>query len=85
MSDADKPQVAKASPFVLEMEPGTYFWCACGRSKNQPFCDGSHSGTSFSPVAFEVTEKKKVAWCGCKQSLKGCLCDGTHKKLAPPS
>ena len=77
----NKPVVAKVGPIPLEMEPGTYFWCSCGRSANQPFCDGSHKGTSFSPVKVEITEKKKVGWCGCKHSKKGHLCDGTHKSL----
>lgn len=77
----DEPEIPQKSPYVLEMEPGEYFWCACGRSQTQPFCDGSHSGTGFEPVRFEVTEKKKVAWCGCKRSSKGCLCDGAHRKL----
>ncbi|RIL12024.1 MAG: glutamate synthase [Proteobacteria bacterium] len=81
MADESKPNIAQRSPFVMEMEPGKYFWCACGRSKSQPFCDGSHKGSQFSPIAFEVTEKRKVAWCGCKYSAKGCICDGTHKRL----
>ena len=75
------PVIAQKSPYVMEMEPGTYHWCRCGRSKNQPFCDGSHAGTEFSPVELVVTEKKKVAWCGCKHSAKMPLCDGYHKKL----
>lgn len=78
MSD---PVVAQKSPYVLEMEPGTYFWCACGKSKKQPFCDGSHKGTEFSPVKVEVTEAKKMPWCGCKHSNKKPLCDGSHNKL----
>jgi CDGSH iron-sulfur domain-containing protein 3 len=77
----DKPEIAAKAPCIKEMEPGTYFWCACGRSKTQPFCDGSHRGTSISPVAHTVTVKGKVAWCACKHSKKGCLCDGTHKQL----
>ena len=81
MTETKSPEVPQKKPYVIEMEPGTYFWCACGRSKNQPFCDGSHSGTGFSPVTFEVTEKRKIGWCGCKQSAKGCLCDGAHKRL----
>ena len=76
-----KPEIPQKAPYVMEMEPGTYFWCACGRSKKQPFCDGSHSGSGMSPVSFEVTEKKKIAWCGCKHSSKVQLCDGSHKKL----
>jgi len=57
--------IAQRSPYVLELEPGTYWWCACGRSKNQPFCDGSHKGTGITPVKFEIKEQRKVALCGC--------------------
>ena len=83
MSDK-QPVIAKMGPYSMEMEPGTYYWCACGQSKNQPFCDGSHAGTEFSPEKFEVTEKKKVPWCGCKCSKKGAVCDGYHKNLKQP-
>ena len=78
-----QPTVAKAGPYSMEMEPGTYYWCACGLSKAQPFCDGSHKGTEFSPHKVELTEKKKVGWCGCKFSKKGHICDGSHKGLTP--
>jgi CDGSH iron-sulfur domain-containing protein 3 len=74
-------QIPQKSPYVMEMNPGTYHWCACGKSKGQPFCDGSHKGTPITPVAYEVKEKKKIAWCGCKHSKNGCLCDGSHKGL----
>ncbi|MBU2525104.1 MAG: CDGSH iron-sulfur domain-containing protein [Bacteroidetes bacterium] len=76
-----KPTIAQKAPYVLEVEPGTYFWCACGDSKNQPYCDGSHKGTDFIPVKEEITEAKRVAWCGCKVSGKTPFCDGTHKNL----
>ena len=78
MSD---PVVAQKSPFVLKVEAGTYYWCSCGRSKTQPFCDGSHQGTGLSPVKQEVATAKTVAWCGCKHSHTGCFCDGSHAKL----
>ena len=77
----EKPMIAERVPAVLELEPGTYHWCACGRSKNQPFCDGSHKGTGLSPVAFEITEKKKVALCQCKHTKNPPFCDGSHKNL----
>jgi CDGSH-type Zn-finger protein len=77
-----EPVVSQKSPFVQKVEPGTYFWCACGRSKGQPFCDGSHKGTGFAPLKVEITEAKTVAWCGCKHSKNGAFCDGSHSKLA---
>jgi len=63
------------------LDPGTYYWCACGRSRNQPFCDGSHPGTGFAPVQFTVDERKKLWLCGCKHSGTAPYCDGTHKSL----
>lgn len=76
-----EPEVAQTKPFVMEVEPGTYAWCACGRSDNQPYCDGSHKGSEFKPVIEKVEETKRVAWCGCKHSAKAPFCDGTHKNL----
>ncbi len=75
------PRVADTRPAVVELEPGTYYWCACGRSQNQPFCDGSHKVTEFRPVAFEITEKKKVALCMCKHTADRPFCDGTHRTV----
>ena len=75
------PVIADKKPMVMELEPGTYHYCACGTSKNQPFCDGSHKGTGLSPKSFEVTEKKKIAICMCRQSANGYQCDGTHASL----
>jgi len=77
----NKGKIAQKAPYVMDLQPGKYYWCACGESKNQPYCDGSHKGTTFSPVMTEITEAKKVAWCGCKQSAHGAFCDGTHKGL----
>ena len=76
-----EPAIAQKAPYVLELEPGSYWWCACGRSKNQPFCDGSHQGSDFQPVKIEVTEKEKFWLCGCKHSKDVPFCDGMHKKL----
>lgn len=76
-----KPVIAQKSPYVLTNEPGSYFWCACGRSSKQPFCDGSHKGTSFTPVKIVIDEEKKNAWCGCKHTKKPPFCDGSHAKL----
>ena len=78
MSD---PIVAQKFPFVQKAEPGVYFWCACGRSKGQPFCDGSHKGTGFAPFKTEIKEAKTVAWCGCRHTKSSPFCDGSHGKL----
>jgi CDGSH-type Zn-finger protein len=71
----------KRGPFAVELDSGTYWWCACGRSKNQPFCDGSHQGTPFAPIKVDLTERQKVWLCGCKRSASKPMCDGTHKQL----
>jgi CDGSH iron-sulfur domain-containing protein 3 len=76
------PHVCGKSPMVEEMEPGTYWWCSCGYSATQPFCDGSHKGKGFTPVKVEIAEKQKVAWCLCKQTKTPPFCDGSHAKLA---
>jgi CDGSH-type Zn-finger protein len=76
-----EPHIAAKSPKVMELEPGTYYWCACGKSSNQPFCDGSHAGTNCEPQAFELSEKKTVALCQCKHSKNPPFCDGSHAKL----
>lgn len=74
--------IAQKKPCVVELEAGkTYYWCTCGRSKQQPFCDGSHQGTDFSPQAFEAEETKKYGLCGCKHSKNAPFCDGAHRDL----
>lgn len=74
--------IAQKSPFQVNVVAGkTYFWCACGRSKNQPFCDGSHKGTGLTPVQFKPEESKTVWLCGCKHTGSRPMCDGTHKSL----
>jgi len=76
-----EPKIAQKSPYVLEVEPGTYAWCRCGLSQKQPYCDGSHKGTGFSPEVVQIEEKKTVAWCGCKHTKTPPFCDGTHSSL----
>jgi len=76
-----QPKIAQKAPYVLDLKAGTYWWCACGQSKNQPFCDGSHKGSAFEPVKFEVAQAGQHAMCGCKHSAKKPFCDGSHKKL----
>jgi CDGSH-type Zn-finger protein len=81
-SEQNPPLVAKAGPYVVELEAGKrYWWCACGRSRNQPFCDGSHQGTGIEPIEFSVDENKKYGLCGCKHSHNKPFCDATHHKL----
>ena len=68
-------------PVVLDLEPGTYYWCSCGKTKNQPFCDGSHEVTNFLPIEFAITEKKQVTLCNCQRTSDGPNCDGSHKNI----
>lgn len=72
---------AQKAPYALELEPGQYYWCACGRSANQPFCDGAHAGTGLQPLAFKLEEKRKVYLCGCKHTATPPFCDGAHNSL----
>lgn len=76
-----EPNIFQKSPIVKDEKAGTYYWCACGKSANQPYCDGSHKGSSFSPMKVDISEDRKVAWCACKKTNNGCFCDGTHKTL----
>jgi CDGSH-type Zn-finger protein len=79
---SDLPIIAQKAPYPIEVTEGkTYFWCACGKSAKQPFCDGSHKDTGISPVKWEAPASKTVYFCGCKQSAKAPLCDGAHKAL----
>ncbi len=77
-----KPTIAQKAPYPINVEAGkTYYWCSCGKSKNQPFCDGSHQGTEFTPKPLTATESKTIYFCGCKQSKNGMFCDGTHNSI----
>lgn len=77
-----EPDMPSKSPYRVDVEAGkTYFWCACGRSAKQPFCDGSHAGTEFTPMPFAATSDGAVFFCGCKRSARKPVCDGTHGTL----
>jgi len=78
----DKPTIAGKAPLPVELEAGKkYAWCSCGESTNQPFCDGKHRGSSFSPIVFIAEETKTAYMCTCKQTANPGFCDGAHKKL----
>ncbi|MFZ9834612.1 MAG: CDGSH iron-sulfur domain-containing protein [Holophagaceae bacterium] len=77
-----KPEIVQKCPFAAEVTEGqTYYWCSCGLSKKQPFCDGGHQGTEFRPTPYKATETKTVHFCGCKHSKNGVLCDGSHSSI----
>ena len=78
---ASTPDCPQKSPIVQNVAPGTYWWCACGKSKSQPFCDCSHAGTDFEPVEVTVDAERRVAWCACKRSGNGAYCDGSHSRI----
>jgi len=77
-----EPVIAQKSPYPVDVKAGeAYWWCACGRSKSQPFCDGSHKGTDITPAKWVAEKDGKAFFCGCKQSKTPQLCDGSHKAL----
>jgi CDGSH-type Zn-finger protein len=77
----ETPIVAGRAPFKVDVEAGeSYWWCACGRSRSQPFCDGSHQGTGLAPVEYKAEKGGAVWFCACKQTASRPLCDGSHKR-----
>ena len=78
----DTAEIGGRQPIAVEVEAGkSYWWCACGRSKTQPFCDGSHKVTSLTPLEWKADASKRVFFCACKRTGKRPLCDGSHKQL----
>lgn len=79
---SEEAVITQKSPYAVEVTQGkTYYWCACGKSKSQPYCDGSHKGSSFEPVAFEAEKTGTLYLCGCKRSANAPFCDGAHQSL----
>ncbi|MCB2053565.1 MAG: CDGSH iron-sulfur domain-containing protein [Geminicoccaceae bacterium] len=77
-----EPVIARKAPFKVAVDEGeTYFWCACGRSSTQPFCDGSHKGTGITPIKHKAEKTGNLFFCGCKRTAGAPLCDGSHKAL----
>ncbi len=77
-----KGEIAQKAPIPVEVEAGkTYWWCTCGLSARQPFCDGSHKPTAFVPLTYEAAESKTLYFCACKQTANAPLCDGAHNRI----
>ena len=77
------PTVAGKAPLPVDVTAGqTYWWCTCGKSANQPFCDGSHQGSAFLPMEWTAEADRKAFFCTCKLTKNGPLCDGSHKAVA---
>jgi len=73
--------MGKGLPVMVDLEAGTYYWCSCGKSKTEPFCDGSHKGSVFVPLEFVVEKKKKAGLCTCRRTGNAPYCDGTHAQV----
>jgi len=79
---SDIPEIGGRQPIAVDVVAGeTYWWCACGRSKNQPFCDGSHQGTSFTPMEWNAERSRRLLFCTCKRSARAPICDNSHLKV----
>ena len=79
----EDPVITQKSPYKVKIEKDkTYFWCTCGLSKKQPFCDGSHKEEGkFKSIKYLANESKEVYFCGCKMTKHAPFCDGSHSKL----
>ena len=78
----DQPKIAQRAPYAVQVEADKkYFWCSCGHSSKQPYCDGAHKGTEFTPVMQTFEEAKTVYFCGCKSTAGQPFCDGAHAHL----
>lgn len=76
------PVVAQKSPYAVDVEAGKSYWfCTCGKSTTQPFCNGGHQGSDFAPKEYKAEKSETVYFCGCKHSGNGMTCDGSHQKL----
>lgn len=77
----NEPHITAKDPVHLELPPGTYSWCSCGYTADDPFCDGKHIGKGFCPVTLKISDPKTVALCRCRQSRNRPYCDGSHRQL----
>ena len=76
-----EPRIAALEPALIDIETGDHYWCSCGHSKGQPYCDGAHKGSGFEPLEFFIEKRKKVSLCLCKKTGKAPFCDGAHAHL----
>jgi CDGSH-type Zn-finger protein len=78
-SFAARPFTAVDAPITCAVEAGEFWWCACGKSERQPYCDGSHRGGPTGPVIVRFDAPREVAWCGCKRTATAPFCDFAHR------